>query len=132
MSSEAPTLTATRLAEDIALAKQTYDVIQSDSFTLLLDLDTPEAKAQYARVFPKFVEHYEPLSSNTWLSKSGNTHVSITLRDPLPLRERIALQAALGSDGVKEVLSLVRARNGCSEPCLLFKPKPVEDIDFGL
>lgn len=123
MSAEGAPLTATRLAADIEAARQDFEVIQSDVMTLLLDLDTPEALAQYMRVLPKVMEHYNVVSTTSWLSKSGNTHIQIRLGEALDLSERIALQAALGSDGVKEVLSLRRMQNGCVEPCLLFKPR---------
>lgn len=47
----------------------------------------------------------------------------IRLHDPQPVHVRIAMQAALGSDGVKEALALLRLDNGCKEPCLLYRPK---------
>jgi hypothetical protein len=58
-----------------------------------------------------------------WASKSGNTHIRIALAYPQPWAVRYALQAALGSDGVKEVLALMQMQNGCDEATMLFRPK---------
>lgn len=107
----------------IAEAKKTFDVVQGDERTLLLDLDTPEAKTQYERVFPIVQEKFDVVSTSSWLSKSGNTHIAVTLAEPLSVTWRIALQAALGSDGVREVLGLKRYANGVIEPSMLFKPR---------
>ena len=108
---------------DLAAAAEKFDVIKGTSTTLLIDLDTPEAKAQYERVLPKVVENFAVVSTQSWLSKSGNTHVLITLAEPLSPPWRLALQAALGSDGIREVLGLKRYENGIPEPSALFKPK---------
>lgn len=114
-------------------AAEKFDVVQSDATSLLLDLDTKEALAQYQRVLPKLFDNYHVVSTESWRSKSGNTHVRIELGRPMTFPERLALQAALGSDGVRELLSLKRYHNGISEPSRLFRPKVVEPCpDFGI
>lgn len=123
MSAEGGGLTPEILAADMKNAADNFDVVRSTPTTLLLDLDTPAARVQFERVFPKVLEHFEVVGSQSWLSKSGNTHMLITLAAPLELPARLALQAALGSDGVREVLSLKRMANGCEEPSLLFRPR---------
>lgn len=99
-----------------------FDVVEANEDTLLLDLDTPAALAQFKRVLPIVQEHFGAGVPERWKSKSGNTHVRIPLADPLVHTARYLLQAALGSDGVREALHLVQRVNGCAEPCVLFRP----------
>lgn len=133
MSSYGDGLMPGNLEAAINAASYQFDVIQSTEMVLLVDLDTPEALAQFRRVLPKVIANYGIANIQTWKSKSGNTHKLIRLTSPLPVETRIALQAALGSDGVREVLSLKRRQNGCDEPCLLFRPTAAnvlqEDIE---
>lgn len=99
-----------------------FEVVGGDDRTLLLDLDSPHAWVQYERVLRVVEEHYLVESIESWASKSGNTHVRVKLFDPVPQSTRYALQAALGSDGVREALHFVQLANGVAEPCVLFKP----------
>jgi hypothetical protein len=126
-------LTPAVFKREMEEAAEKFDVVQSDATSLLLDLDTPEALAQYQRVLPKLLDNYDVVSTQSWLSKSGNTHVRIELGREMTLPERLALQAALGSDGVRELLSLRRFHNGIAEPSRLFRPKVVEPCpDFNI
>ena len=99
-----------------------FEVIRADATTLLLDLDTAPALEQFARVLPLVKEKYWVTKVEKWSSKSGNTHVRISLQDEVAWPVRYALQAALGSDGVREVLACIQMQNGCQEASLLFKP----------
>lgn len=89
---------------------------------LLLDLDSPEAVAQFERVFEAFARNFDFLGAERWKSKSGNTHIRIRLSKPWDIQTRLVLQAALGSDGVKEMLTMLRVWNGIEEPSMLFQP----------
>jgi hypothetical protein len=111
------------MAENIAEAAQKFDIVQGSPTTLLLDLDTPEALAQFERVLPKIHDNFGVTGVQTWRSKSGNTHKVVALACALTADIRVALQASLGSDGVKEALSVQRFLNGCEEPSVLFRPK---------
>lgn len=116
-------LCPTTLALAINEARQEGFVVeQSNDTTLLLDLDSEHAEAQFLRVLPIVDEHYGVKSVDRWASKSGNKHVKIVLHEPHDPGIRFALQACLGSDGVREVLTLVQMRNGCVEPSVLFRP----------
>jgi hypothetical protein len=87
---------------------------------LQLDIDTDEAYAQFGRVLPVLKEYFGVISNFTTRSKSGDgRHVRIRLAQPMPVMQRIALQAALGSDGVRELLSVVMVLNNDVAPCLL-------------
>lgn len=54
-------------------------------------------------------------------SVSGNTHVWIRMGRPMDAASRIALQAALGSDPVREALCLLRHQCGSKAPIALFE-----------
>lgn len=97
----------------------------ADDFTLQLDIDNDED-------FETFIEQINTLNNlgivswNGWNcrpSRSGNRHITVALIDPLPVLSRILLQACLGSDRTRELLSLARVLKGQEHPILLFRPK---------
>jgi hypothetical protein len=77
---------------------------------LLLDLD--DGKEINGTAYQSMRRNgYEVVSCLVTRSKSGNgTHVYLRLAAPITWSERIALQAILGSDPVKEIISLMRLR----------------------
>jgi hypothetical protein len=107
-----------------AASKAGFEVIQSDAHTLLCDLDTEHAVEQFHRVYPIVEQHFAAQRFEMWKSKSGNTHarvfLGLAIHDPA---DRYLLQAALGSDGKREALSLVQLIADCIEPSVLFKPR---------
>lgn len=67
---------------------------------------------------------YFPIeSAEAWRSHGGNTHIVLTLTRELSPEARIALQAILGSDPIRELLCLARVDNDCKDPIALFKPR---------
>lgn len=106
-----------------------FEVIRGTPSTLLLDLDTDAAWAQFERVLPTVEKTVGTLGLRQWPSKSGNRHVQLKLVGDLPALLRIALQAALGSDGVREALALKRLENGIAEPSSLFRPTRATAIE---
>lgn len=115
----------TQLSVEATIAKaeaEGFEVIRADDKTLLLDLDTEHARAQFERVLPTVQQYFNIVEREEWASKSGNLHVKLTLKDHTGPFLRYALQAALGSDGVKETLTLVRELKECDCASLLFKP----------
>lgn len=105
-----------------------YDVLIADSTTLYLDIDT-EDEWNHAQSFlshsSRFVQLFGVRYWNWWESKSGlpHRHVCVRLKEPLDALTRIALQAILGSDLIREMLNLKRFANGVEEPSRLFAPK---------
>jgi hypothetical protein len=104
------------------------EVIHGDSQTLLIDLDDAESIRYYNEQLPSIKKELEARGNKltkkqSYTSKSGvGRHVILKLKHPLPLEQRLIIQACLGSDRVKEFLSLMRFVDGDPEPCLLFKP----------
>ena len=97
----------------------------ADDVTLQLDIDSEAA-------FQTFVEQIDRFNRlgiarwNGWTcrrSASGNRHITVALTDPLPATTRILLQACLGSDRTRELLSFARVLKGEPNPILLFRPK---------
>lgn len=99
------------------------EVVRSNMKRLLVDLDSPEAVRQFDEVLPIIESMYGVDNVKAWVSSGGNQHRAVTLKYALGVHTRLGLQAMLGSDGVKEALSLKRVREGQSEPIILFKPK---------
>lgn len=100
-------------------------LIQSTPTQLLLDLDTLASTKQFFNYFPKAAEIFENFKQVLqWRSRNGNDHVLIPLQEEMPFRDRLVLQATLGSDPMKEMLSLNSFQSrGIQESCFLFKPK---------
>ena len=99
-------------------------VIESASDLLLIDCDSWQDKLratamldELGRLFGGFevTERYKSKSGKGW-------HLVIRIGMDLTPIERIALQAALGSDGFREMLAVACIRNGVDEPSVLFKP----------
>lgn len=103
------------------------EVVYGSDLTLLLDLDTPESVATYRSRENYLVNRYkvDPRHAQEWPSKSGNLHVVIHLGVTASILERIALQAILGSDANREMLSLGDIRDDHANPIMLFKPASV-------
>lgn len=97
-------------------------VYRSNSKLLLVDLDTEAARTQYERVLPILAKTHGAKEDDRWISRGGNAHRVVRLDLPVGIYQRLGLQAMLGSDGVKEALSLKRARLGVREPSVLFRP----------
>lgn len=95
---------------------------------LYIDLDTNADKARFDRVFAVFkrffpVDHVYETPSR---SKAEGRHIRILLSRTLADSfERVALQAMLGSDGVREVLAYARILGGDPVPTMFFEKPEV-------
>ena len=99
-----------------------FVIVRGNDNTLLLDLDTAQGAAQYSQMYEMVDSKFGVLSSETWKSKSGHTHVKLLIRESLPAASRIALQAVLGSDPKRETFGVYKLTKGVPEPSLLFRP----------
>lgn len=110
-----------------AQAKQAgFYVLRSTPWLLLLDLDTEAAWNTFRRVQSLAGPYFNLGDVYEWPSKSGlpHRHVAIILEQGMhDQNTRIALQAALGSDPVREILTLRRAAHGIENASRLFVPK---------
>lgn len=88
---------------------------------LQIDLDSAEAWETFLARWQGFMEPNYPAAGYVAApSRSGlpKRHVTVTMPFPVTEAERIAWQAALGSDWLRELLSLRRLNNGWEHPTL--------------
>jgi hypothetical protein len=98
------------------------DVVEADDYTLQLDMDRDEAFQMFIDFDLGRLISFLYVERVWWTeSRGGNKHVYIRLTAPRTLPERIALQASLGSDPVREFLNLMRYNNGSEKPVLFFE-----------
>lgn len=91
---------------------------------LFIDIDSEEDYKIFSKQFyllTQFGLVYKDYRLTT--SKSGNKHVVVTLLNPITPTERILLQAVLGSDRTRELLSYIRIRKGDPTPTIFFEKK---------
>jgi hypothetical protein len=91
--------------------KANLDVVIPDDRTLTLDIDTPTQPEAFFELREFLNNFYRVEKVQYTKSKSGNMHIYITMTDSFTPLEKIALQACLGSDPKREILSFVRAKN---------------------
>jgi hypothetical protein len=102
------------------------ELVVPDDNTLTIDLDSKVVPTSYFDA-ERLLEKFYPIVKRRFtISKSGNYHVYLTFDKRFTITERIALQAILGSDPARELLSLVRAKEGDQgEPIVMFEvPRP--------
>lgn len=94
---------------------------------LFIDIDSEEDYATFQKQLSLLVRQEPALIVSNRPSKSGlpKRHIVVALARPvIGELERILLQAALGSDRKRELLSWVRVKSGESEHPTLFFEKP--------
>lgn len=99
-----------------------FEVVQSTETTLLLDLDDGSSLDRYRKMLPRIANLYGLKESARWSSQSGvGMHVVVTC-NAMAFPQRVALQACLGSDPVREALAIAMHADGKENPSVLFKP----------
>ena len=98
---------------------------------LQIDIDNDLQYAIYEKNLPKLRAFYPVLGLTETPSKSGEArkHITVDLYDDVDGKERLILQAFLGSDLRREFLSLMRIKNSDPIPTLFFEKKPEGDCD---
>ena len=104
--------------------KEGFEIVYPTPFQLQIDIDDEHSYNVYKAMFPLIEKYYgveevsdEPSRGN----KKNKRHVTITLKERISRLERIALQACLGSDRVREFLGILQERNHDPHPTLLFE-----------
>lgn len=99
---------------------------------LQIDIDSNAAlnlfRAHWHIFNSRMAAYRKPITSLTTIEpspsgKRGHWHITITFQRALDPTTRIALQAVLGSDRMRELLSLCRLLNGSPIPTLFFEVK---------
>lgn len=116
--------------EAVAVAKGCR-VVDPGPRELFLDIDSEESAERTRRLLSCFYDH-EPHScvwSQSPSGEPGHWHVVVTLeRDVRDMAERLLLQACLGSDPMRELLSWRRLALGCEPDSIsvLFESLPAQ------
>ena len=113
-----------------------WQVVVADDKTLMLDYDQrpydctlPEQFYDTLGILEQAL--HEDQFFTVHESKGGNTHALVRLTVPMDIYERIAWQAAFGSDPKREALHLLSVSRGELNPILLFMRKPEEQKLLG-
>lgn len=105
---------------DVA-AREGWEVVLPNEHDLFLDLDDDASEIHLALMLKTLSSndiHLEEVKRTT--SPGGNTHVYLCWPSPLTPMERIVLQAALGSDRKRELLSALRILLKLDRPPTVF------------
>jgi hypothetical protein len=98
-------------------------VIFPESNQLLIDIDSELDHAMYIRLSSILSEwctiEREEIKPS---SSAGHYHITLTLNKELDPVTRIALQACLGSDKKRELLSFIRFQRGDERPTIFIAP----------
>ena len=109
------------------MEKEGFKVVIPEDDEIQIDIDCDAQYELFQRMYVRLRKEYEDVELiSATISKGGLPGRHIVIRLPFDLEspaERIAFQAALGSDPMRELLSLFRARNGDSHPTLLVEKK---------
>jgi len=114
------------LLEKTAREKDCEIVLPKDN-ELQLDLDSKQALREFRETWLICCD--APVFKNAkltwWRSSGGNVHVVIALASKLPLtvEDRIRWQTRLGSDPVRDRVSLQRVEYGHDRPVALLRPR---------
>jgi hypothetical protein len=105
--------------------KENWRVVVPGAFELQVDIDSEEAFKEFELRFQKASELGFVSGFSSHPSKSGTEgRYHVTVRTPLKVEnaiERIALQALLGSDWLRELRGIDRIRKGEAIPTLFFE-----------
>lgn len=105
-----------------------YKVIYPEENQLLIDIDSYEGHSIFHRAMAAYkrnMEGFGEIKFEQRPSSSGYPHMHITVTLPFKVDpwQRIALQAAFGSDPMRELLSITRLMKGDSHPTILVEKK---------
>lgn len=101
------------------------DVVFPEANQLQIDIDDDRAFDIYNEMRPVINRYYGVAFESITPSRSGlpKRHITLTTYRDLNTFERIALQACLGSDRVREILGVVQAMLGDAHPTLFLEKK---------
>ena len=101
------------------------DIMWGDDDHLLLDIDNHADLDLLDEHIDIMIDHGLVVDQGEELeSRNGNAHVVLELTTPQPLLVRILLQAVLGSDRKRELLSFLGTIYGQENPVVLWRPRP--------
>lgn len=111
-------------------ADDNLDVILPEPYDLFIDIDDAEAYKRFDKSLDLIIQHFNGQVIKNTPSRSGlpKRHIIVRLDRPATDAERIALQAAMGSDPVREILGIVRVQHKDPHPTLFLEEKASDGI----
>jgi hypothetical protein len=93
---------------------------------IMIDIDNPHSLQLFYKQMDIVKKYIGVIGEEQHLSKSGGEkwHITVTLTTTVTPLERLALQAMLGSDRVRELLGYVEYKNNDPTPTLFLERKP--------
>lgn len=109
-----------------AAMEQGLDVVVPQPDELFIDLDNDADIAHFKLTLPILQRFCEAVEYRRTISKGGNLHAYVRVKWPVALHPatRIALQACLGSDRKRDLLSLIELTQGTPWPTVVFFEVP--------
>lgn len=102
------------------------EVVTAGPYDVFVDIDDRNDLKHMDRVLNLFEKHGFSLEfAKETVSKSGNVHVYLRASRALTDIERVAIQACLGSDRLREAFSVLRIVNQTKAPPTVFFEKRV-------
>jgi len=100
-----------------------YKVVLPKTNELQIDMDTGDAYALFKKQLASLKKEYPSIECKIAPSRNGlpGRHATIEMPFDMEDSERIAWQAALGSDPFRELMSLFRLRKGDEHPTLFLE-----------
>ena len=97
---------------------QGYKIVLPAANELQIDIDTVEMQERFNESVGVFFQYITPEDVKETPSESGLPckHITIKLPFDVTVWQRLALQAALGSDNIREILSCIQHLNGDPTP----------------
>jgi hypothetical protein len=117
-------------AVDQAL-REGLDVVYPQDNELQIDIDNEHSKRLLENqllILNKFVGPCNYISNASKSGEKWKMHITLVFDRTFTNLERIGLQAMLGSDRVRELLSYVKLCNGDPHPTLFLEKKPEQKL----
>jgi hypothetical protein len=103
------------------------EVFYPDEVTLTLDIDTDKDFRFFIDQFFRLRAVFGLIEYQVLKSRHGNRHVLVTMKEPRSMSDRLLLQAVLGSDRIREALSLLRLQREDPHSSILLRPREVSN-----
>ena len=102
------------------MEKEGFEIVTPNSTELFIDIDSKTDFNRFNIAFGRLKQEYAPVTAISTFSKKGDPHrhIIVTLPFEITSMQRIALQAVLGSDLTREMLSIFRCFGGDPVPTL--------------
>jgi len=114
-------------AAKAAAAAKNCKVVLPKPRELFVDIDSAQQKATFERQWPVFLQQFPKAKYDIFQSPSGEIdhfHIYVTIDRAVGEQERILLQALLGSNPMREILSWRRLNMGYPSPTRFFELLP--------